>query len=108
MSMAQAQIGMRVRTIRTSAYVLVKVLLQHPMHSGMAKDERGNLPPAHYITRITLHIDGVLRVQADIGPGVARNPLFGWRLRDVAAGAEVVVAWQDNQGLSGSQTVAAA
>lgn len=106
--MAESDFRMRLRATRQSAYVLVKVLIQHPMHSGVATDEHGNVPAAHYITRVDLKVNGVTRVQLDTGPGISRDPLFGWRLANVATGSEIAVWWQDNRGFSGSHAVIAA
>lgn len=105
MTMAESEFKMRVRATRQSALVQIKVQIQHPIHNGVAKDDFGNIPAAHYITRVQVQVNGVLRVRADIGPGVSRNPMFGWRLTDVAPGSEVGVAWQDNQGFSGHHAV---
>lgn len=95
----------RMRATHTNSTVLVKVLVQHPMHSGIARDEQGQIPPAHHITQVSVVLNGQPRIEANIGPGVSRNPLFGWRLAGVAIGDEVTFVWKDNLGKGGQQSV---
>jgi thiosulfate oxidation carrier complex protein SoxZ len=103
--MADTPHPIRMHASRKDATLQLKVLIQHPMHSGVARDEDGNVAAAHHITRIDLLINGQPRIQADIGPGVSRNPLFGWRLSGVKQGDEVTFFWQDNLGNDGRRSL---
>lgn len=95
---------MRIRVSRQASVLLVKALIEHPMDSGIARDAQGRVPPAHFITELTVRVNGQLRVRGALGPGISRNPLFAWRLAGGAAGDEVLVAWEDNLGNSGQQS----
>lgn len=95
---------MRIRVSRQESALLVKALIEHPMDSGIARDAQGRVPPAHFITVLTVLVNGQLKVRGALGPGISRNPLFTWRLAGGAAGDEVVVAWEDNLGYSGKQS----
>ena len=100
--MAESAFPIRMRVTQQGSSLLVKALIQHPMHSGIARDAEGNVPAAHYITEVVLRINGAIRARADLGPGVSANPLFGWRLKPVAPGSEIKVSWRDNRGFEGS------
>lgn len=39
----------------------VRVLLPHPMESGLRQDASGHAMPAHYITSVILSLNGRLR-----------------------------------------------
>ena len=77
---------------------LIKVLLNHPMLTGLSKDEQGRPRPAHFITEIELSLTGQPVARVQTGPGIAADPLFGWRLKGVKAGDKVGIAWLDNLG----------
>lgn len=98
----------RMRVSRQGATLLVKALIQHPMDSGIARDAQGRVPPAHFITQLTVQVNGQLKVRGALGPGISRNPLFTWRLAGGAPGDEVSVAWEDNLGSSGRQSATVA
>ena len=102
--MADNNFPMRLRVTRQESMLLVKALIQHPMDSGIARDAQGRVPPAHFITELTVRLNGQLKARGALGPGISRNPLFAWRFAGGAAGDEVVVAWEDNLGNSGKQS----
>ncbi len=77
---------------------LVKVLLTHPMDTGLGKDNSGQPRQAHFITEIELLLNSQPVARVQTGSGVAADPLFGWRLKGVKAGDKVGIAWRDNQG----------
>ena len=78
--------------------VEVRVLLTHPMESGQRRDARNALIPAHYIERFTLALNGAPMVEAELGPAVAKNPLFAFKLHSAKVGDTVSVSWVDNRG----------
>lgn len=101
--MADNNFPIRLRVTRHESTLQVKALIQHPMDSGIARDAQGRVPPAHFITQLTVQVNGQVRVRGALGPGISRNPLFTWRLAGGAAGDEVLVDWEDNLGMSGKQ-----
>jgi len=78
---------------------LIKVLLTHPMDTGLSKDDKGLPRPAHFITEVELFLNGEPVARVLTGSGISADPLFGWRLKGVKAGDKVGIAWRDNQGL---------
>ena len=90
-------------TIRMVARVsgqaaLIKALLSHPMQNGFNKTASGEFIPPHYITEVTLRINGDTVASIQTGSGIAADPLFGWRIAGVKPGDRVQVSWHDNQG----------
>ncbi|HJW03282.1 MAG TPA: thiosulfate oxidation carrier complex protein SoxZ [Azospira sp.] len=88
----------RLRASLEGDTLVVKTLFTHPMENGLAKDEAGYLIPARYITQVELRLNGHTLTTLETGSGVARDPLFGWRLKGAQAGDRVSVGWRDNQG----------
>ena len=76
----------------------VKVLIQHPMETGLRKDESGALVPAWFITEVTAtHVDRVV-LQAQFGTSVSRNPYLAFRFKGGKTGDRIIVSWVDNKG----------
>lgn len=80
----------------------VRLLIPHPMESGLRHDPAGQTIPAHYITSMTLSLNGRSILEAGFGTAVSTNPLFTFQLQDVKVGDKVGVAWLDNRGQRGS------
>ena len=66
---------MRIRATMAGDVADVKVLMNHPMETGLRKDAKtGQLVPAHYIQEVTATINGAAVLNAEIGGGVSKNP----------------------------------
>jgi len=76
----------------------VRVLMLHPMETGLRKNEAGDFVPAHYITQVNvLHGDRTV-LQARMTLAVSKDPLLSFRFRGGRAGDSVSVQWTDNRG----------
>src|SRR6516164_6207379 len=62
----------RVRAISNGEVTEVQALIQHPMDTGLVKDAKGDLIPAHFIQQLTFEHNGRTVFLADWGPAVAR------------------------------------
>lgn len=94
---------MKMRVVRADGYVEVKVIIQHPMETGQRRNPgTGEKIPAHFIHAISAAVNGRNLVTSRCGGGIARNPFFAFRLRDVKTGDRVTVSWEDTKGESGS------
>lgn len=93
--MAEA-IRIRARLLEGSAEV--RVLMPHPMETGLRKDAAGQPMPAHYITDLQVSCAGRVVLQARMGFAVARDPMLHFRFRGARAGDRLVVSWTDNRG----------
>lgn len=80
----------------------VRLLISHPMESGLRHDPSGQTIPAHYITSMTLTLNSRPVIESGFGTAVSANPLFAFQFVDVKAGDKVGVAWVDNRGLRGA------
>lgn len=90
---------MRIRATMAGDVADVKVLMNHPMETGLRKDAKtGQLVPAHYIQEVTATVNGAAVLNAEIGGGVSKNPYLGFKVRGAKAGDKVVVSWSDNKG----------
>jgi sulfur-oxidizing protein SoxZ len=90
---------MRIRATMQGDVADIKVLMNHPMETGLRKDAKtGQLVPAHYITDVTATLNGATVLKAGMGGGVSRNPYLGFKVKGAKAGDKVTVSWNDNKG----------
>jgi len=91
----------KMRITRDGDLAVVKVLMPHPMETGLRKDPVTNeLVPMHYIERVVVTHNGKPVLEAQLSRAVSKNPFLEFRLRGVQAGDSVGIAWQDNRGES--------
>ena len=82
----------------------VKVLIQHPMESGLRKDARTGMPKAaHFIKEVKCLHNGELVMQADWSGAVSKNPYLAFEFDHAHIGDEVQIQWLDNTGATDSQ-----
>jgi sulfur-oxidizing protein SoxZ len=93
---------MKIRAVLQGGVADVKLLIPHPMETGQRKNEKGELVPMHFITRVTATHNGKPVFDAQLSQGIARNPFVGFRLKGVKTGDRIVVSWVDNRGEKGS------
>ena len=89
---------MKMRATLASGYTDVRVLMTHPMETGMRKDSDGKLIPMHFIQNITVRVNGRTVVEGQISQGISRNPVFSFRVKGGAKGDRIEVTWLDNHG----------
>ena len=90
---------MRIRATMSGDVADVKVLMNHPMETGLRKDSKtGKLIPAHYITDVTASVNGTKVLDAGLSGGISKNPYLGFKIKGPKAGDKVVVTWADNTG----------
>ncbi len=92
----------KVRTRNQAGVVEVLILVNHPMETGLRKDKQTKKKiPAHFIQNLTIELNGKPAVNAELGIGISKNPLLGFRLKDAKQGDALKIAWKDNKGESG-------
>jgi sulfur-oxidizing protein SoxZ len=90
---------MRIRATMAGDVADIKVLMNHPMETGLRKDSKtGKMIPAHFITDVTASVNGVKVLDGGLSGGVSKNPYLGFKVKGAAAGDKVVVNWTDNTG----------
>jgi sulfur-oxidizing protein SoxZ len=89
---------MKIRASIKGDVAEIRILMSHAMETGQRKDAAGNTVPAHFIQTLTIDVAGKRIVDGQIGTAVARNPVFGFKMKGAKAGDKVVVNWVDNKG----------
>lgn len=89
---------MKIRATLQADVADVRLLVNHPMETGLRKNERGDLIPLHFITRLVAMHNGRTVLDAHLSQGISRNPPLGFRIRGAKAGDRIVVSWIDNKG----------
>jgi sulfur-oxidizing protein SoxZ len=90
-------------TLGEDGVTTVKVLISHPMDTGLEKDKKtGNLIPAHFIQEVTCEYNGANVMTAEWGPAISKNPYLSFRFKGAKAGDTIKLNWVDNKGNSDS------
>ena len=89
---------MRIRAAANGDVTEVKILMSHPMETGLRKDANGQLVPAHFIDKVTATWNGKTVLTADWGPAVSKNPFLAFRFKGAKAGDKVSITWVDTAG----------
>ena len=96
----------RVRTEQNEGVTQVKLLINHPMETGLRKDSKtGNLIPAHFITEVLCKLNETTVFTAFWGIAISKNPFLSFTLPDAKAGDTLAISWEDNRGGSDSVSV---
>jgi sulfur-oxidizing protein SoxZ len=96
--------SIRVRAILNGDTTDVQTLIQHPMDTGLVKDAKGELIPAHYIQQLSFEHNGKTVFHADWGTAVSKDPYVKFAFKGAAKGDEIKVSWVDNKGATDSLT----
>ena len=89
---------MKIRATMKGDVAEIRVLMSHPMESGLRKDAAGSAVPAHFIQTMTVEVGGKKIVDGQLAGSVSRNPVFGFKMKGAKAGDKVVVNWVDSKG----------
>lgn len=89
----------KLRVKRDGEGAQVKMLLRHPMETGVRKDPgSGKLIPRHFIQELRCERNGKTILSTNWGWGISKNPFLSFRLRQAQAGDLIRVLWKDNLG----------
>jgi sulfur-oxidizing protein SoxZ len=90
---------MKIRATMQGDVADVKVLMNHPMETGLRKDAKtGQLVPAHFISTVKATVNGSVVLDGAMSGGVSKNPYLGFKVKGAKAGDKVEVSWADNKG----------
>src|SRR3954465_4094114 len=89
---------MKMRATLNGGVTEVRVLMTHPMGTGLRKDADGKTVPLHFIQNLTIKVNGKTVVEGEISQAVSRNPVFSFRVKGGAKGDKVEVSCLDNAG----------
>ena len=92
-------------TAKAGEVILVRIAIQHPMETGFRFDLSGRAVPKNVINNLVCRYNGIEVFRAEMGSGIAANPLlqFFTVARD---SGEVVFEWLDDAGVRGSARAA--
>ncbi len=90
--------SIKVRAQMQGSGAEVRVLINHPMETGVRKDEKGAVVPAHYIQTLRITHNGNTLLESHWGVGISQNPYLRLKLASAKPGDKIAVAWEDNLG----------
>ena len=76
----------------------LRILMQHPMETGLRKDDKGQTLPAQFIQSFTVSLNGKPIIDGQLNTSISKNPLFTFKARGVKSGDKLAVTWVDNTG----------
>ncbi len=98
------KIKVKVKAKEKKGVVKTKMLIKHPMESGMRKDKEGKLIPIHHLKEIKVEYKGAVVFQAEIGTGVSKDPFVAFAFKG-SKGETFSVSVIDSKGETGSSEV---
>lgn len=94
--------AMRIRAQIRGDVADVRLLMPHPMETGLRRDDNGALVAAHHITEVVATVGARTVFAAKLGFAVSRDPLLAFRFSGARAGQHLHVRWTDSRGESRS------
>ena len=89
---------MKIRAQLNGEIADIKVLMAHPMETGLRKDPiSGEAVPLHFIKRVFATLNGKIVMQAQWSQAVSKNPFINFRVRGAKQGDKIVITWEDNR-----------
>jgi sulfur-oxidizing protein SoxZ len=89
---------MKMRATLGQGYTDIRVLMTHPMETGLRKDPDGKIVPLHFIQSVIVKVNGKTVVDGQLSQAVSRNPVFTFRVKGGAKGDKIEVSWLDKLG----------
>ena len=87
--------------VRPNAEIEVRLLLGHVMETGFRHDSSGLQVPKDILQFVKVHMDDTLVFEAELGTGMAANPMFFFSFTLPPLPGNMVVSWSDQQGRTG-------
>ena len=89
---------MRIRATLQGDVADVRILMRHPMETGLRKDAQGQIVPVHFIQNVTVAHNGKPVLNAQWGPAIAKNPFLSFKFKGGAKGDKIEITWVDSRG----------
>jgi len=96
--------SIRIRATSNGDITEVQTLIQHPMDTGLVKDSKGELIPAHYIHQLKFACNGKDVFVANWGTAISKDPYVKFSFKGAKKGDELKITWTDNKGGSDTTT----
>lgn len=88
----------KIRAQVQGEFTEIRVLMQHPMETGLRKDEKGQSVPIHFIQTFSITLNGTSLIDGQLNTSISKNPLFAFRAKGIKPGDKLVVSWVDSKG----------
>jgi sulfur-oxidizing protein SoxZ len=82
----------------------IRLLIQHPMETGLRVAADGQLLPRNLLRRVEARFEGDLVFAADLHAAVAANPYLAFRLRATQSGT-LTVTWSGDKDFKHSESM---
>lgn len=86
----------RIRAIEKNGLTEIKILMKHPMETGLRQDAAGITVPAWHITEVSVHCNQHLVLEAQFGPAISKDPFLALRFKGGNKGDPIHINWRDN------------
>jgi thiosulfate oxidation carrier complex protein SoxZ len=90
------------RTARAGEAVEIRVLMEHPMETGLRQDG-GRTVARDLLNRLVVRVNGEVAMQAELRNGTSANPYHVFFLR-LERTSELEFVWTDERGRSARAT----
>ncbi|MGB4345988.1 MAG: thiosulfate oxidation carrier complex protein SoxZ [Burkholderiaceae bacterium] len=87
---------MRIRAVRNKDMVEIKLMIKHPMESGLRRDMSGKRVPANFIETLVVRCKDKVVLDAYLGMAVSENPFITFNFEGGQVGDVIEVTWTDN------------
>ncbi|PUE28782.1 hypothetical protein B9Z35_12355 [Limnohabitans sp. Jir61] len=87
--------------VRPDSEIEVRLLLGHVMETGFRHDSSGVQVPKDILQFVKVHMGDTLVFEAELGTGMAANPMFFFSFTLPPLAGDMVVSWADDQGRTG-------
>jgi sulfur-oxidizing protein SoxZ len=91
-------------TAKRGDVIEIRIAIQHSMETGFRLDDGGRAIPKNVVNKLACRYNNVEIFRAEMGSGVAANPVLDFFTVADASG-ELVFDWIDDEGLTGSERV---
>ena len=88
----------RIRAALRDGVVHVRVLMPHPMETGLRLDPVAGLVPAHHISDVKVTLGERTVFAARLSIAMSRDPLLEFRFAGAHAGQRLRATWADSGG----------
>ena len=99
-----ATIKVKTKAKEKKGIVKAKMLIKHPMESGMRKDKEGKLIPIHHLKEVQVEYKGEVVFAGEFGTGVSKDPFVSFSFKGTK-GDTFTVSAVDNKGVTGNSEV---
>ena len=93
-----APVPIRIRALVRDGVAEVRLLMPHPMETGLRLDGTGTPVPAHHITEVVASVGTRTVFAAQLSFAVSRDPLLAFRFSGARVGDRLRVRWTDSRG----------